>query len=236
MTGFDTIVTGGDRVRVGPFRGSAQTGSIVPLANSGAVHDEAVAQGLATLRSRGFDHVVTSAMGPIESRPFHAAGFRIHHELHLLIRDLESHPAPAPDGRIRLRAARRTDWNQVLEIDRAAFDSFWQFDSDSIRDALKATPSRRFQVVKANPPTGYHITGRAGPNGYLQRLAVDPAAHRQGLGRLLLHDSLAWLQRRNVDRVFVNTQLDNDAAYSLYRAEHFAVAEHRLAVLELDLR
>ena len=208
---------------------------MVPLSDGAPIGPETITRAVDTLRNRGFRHIVTSALGPREARPFELVGFGLHHELHLLVRDLQQHPAPNRINRQFTRSARRSDWDQVLAIDRLAFDEFWQFDSAAVRDALRATPSSRFHVARGAPPLGYHITGRAGPNGYLQRLAVHPDAHRQGLGRGLLNDSLAWLQRRNVRRVFVNTQLENTAAYGLYRAEAFELESYRLAVLQLKL-
>ncbi len=63
---------------------------------------------------------------------------------------------------------------------------------------------------------GYAITGRAGDQGYLQRLAVAAAARRTGVGRALALDGLRWLRRRGVARAVVNTQYGNDAALALY--------------------
>jgi len=213
----ETIVAGGDRVRVGPFR-------------------QAITDSLDALRERGFTQAVTSALGPLECSPFRSLGFTTHHELHLLVRDLIRYPVINPPPRSSVRPARRIDWPTVLEIDQLAFDGFWRFDEDSIRDALRATPSRRFHMTRTTPSVGYHITGRAGFNGYLQRLAVHPDHHGKGLGRLLLRDGLGWLQRRSAERVFVNTQLENTSALGLYQAEHFELEDQRLAVLEIDLR
>lgn len=142
----DTIAAGGDRIRIGPHRGSDHTAMLVPVDVRGILNEQALAKSLDALRQRGYSLVVTWALGPAETRPFLAAGFETHHELHLMTRDLEQHPATTPVERGRLRAVRRTDWNQVLDVDRAAFDSFWQFDHDGIRNALKATPSRRLNL------------------------------------------------------------------------------------------
>lgn len=231
----ETIVGSGDRIRVGPFRGSTDVGALVPVATRGTVQESVIIESLDVLRSRGFKRAVTSALGTRECAPFRSLGFNTHHELHLLVRDLIRYPVTQPPPRSALRPARRVDWARVLEIDANAFDGFWRFDEDSIRDALRATPSRRFHLTRTTPAAGYHITGRAGLNGYLQRLAVDPSQHGQGLGRLLLLDSLAWLQRRSVERVYVNTQLENAKALGLYQAEHFVLEDQRLAVLEIDL-
>lgn len=232
MTAHDTIVVGADRVRISPWRGSSSVASIVPFAGAIQVQVDAVARALDAVRDQGFDQVVTSALGPAEIAPFLSQGFTTHHELHLLSKDLE--PVTAPSWR-KTRNARRTDWGAVLDIDRRAFAAFWQFDESGIRDALAATPTRRFRVVRHEPVLGYHITGRAGLNGYLQRLAVHPDAHGQGWGSLLLSDALAWMFRRGARRGYVNTQLENQTALALYLRHGFLVEDQRLAVLQRDI-
>ena len=82
---------------------------------------------------------------------------------------------------------------------------------------------------------GYAITGRAGPRGYLQRLAVDPLLQRRGIGAALVRDGLRWLRRWGAREVLVNTQVDNRAALALYEALGFRLQADGLAVLRRDL-
>ncbi|MGH9274339.1 MAG: GNAT family N-acetyltransferase, partial [Acidimicrobiales bacterium] len=105
-------------------------------------------------------------------------------------------------------------------------------------DALGATPSARLRVVArvdGEGVIGYAITGRAGSRGYLQRLAVDPAAQRRGIGAALVIDGLRWLRRWGAHEVLVNTQVDNGAALALYEAMGFRRQPDGLAVLRRDL-
>ena len=80
-------------------------------------------------------------------------------------------------------------------------------------------------------PRGSALTGRAGRNGYLQRVAVDPTARRLGFGRALVADALQWLQRHDVGRTLVNTQLDNHRAVALYESCGFRRLPVGLCVL-----
>jgi hypothetical protein len=82
---------------------------------------------------------------------------------------------------------------------------------------------------------GYAVTGRPHHHGYLQRLAVDPAEHRHGVGRALVLDSLAWLRRHGATSVLVNTQESNRAALRLYEDLGFEREPHGLDVLVCDL-
>lgn len=229
MTGQNTLVVGNDRFRIGPRRGSSDIASMVPLPGSGQVQEESLHQTIDALRQRGFRHVITSALGPRELDPFLRGGFTPHHELHLLTKQLTATPPP---DRTLLRRARRADWENVLAIDAVAFSNFWQFDRVGLRDALDATPQRRFRVVRARPTLGYHIAGLAGTSGYLQRLAVHPTAHGQGLGSALLADAQAWMHRRGARIAYVNTQLDNQTALDLYLRNGFELEQQRLTVLQ----
>ncbi len=96
-------------------------------------------------------------------------------------------------------------------------------------DVRCATPRHRARLAGDADAhlAAYAITGRDAGQGFLQRLAVDPAHQRRGLGRALVLDSLQWLGRWRVRRVLVNTPTDNEAALSLYEQVGF----HRLPEL-----
>ena len=79
------------------------------------------------------------------------------------------------------------------------------------------------------------MTGRAGPRGYLQRLAVDPDAQRCGIGSALVADALRWLKRWGAREVLVNTQEDNGGAVALYEHLGFRREAEGLAVLQRPL-
>jgi ribosomal protein S18 acetylase RimI-like enzyme len=227
----DVISWGQERVRARPWRGSDDIAEVAPLSGSIVPSTEFVERCVTTLAARGFHEVVTAALSPIEQVPFLAAGFELRERLHLLAHDLVRLPA-APTTAIDVRRARRSDRAGVLAIDRLAFGQFWRFDDAGLDEAMHATPIARFRVaVRGGDLAGYAIAGRAGRRGYLQRLAVDPARQRQGIGRLLTLDSLRWMNRRGVERAVVNTQLENDAALELYQSLGFRLQSIGLAVL-----
>jgi ribosomal protein S18 acetylase RimI-like enzyme len=90
--------------------------------------------------------------------------------------------------------------------------------------------------TQATAIVGYAITGRAGGHGFLQRLAVHPAWQRRGVGRALVLDGLTWLQRRGVERVVVNTQLENRKALALYESLGFRREPRGLSVLSAGVQ
>ena len=198
---------------------------------------EFLARCLDTLAQRGFKRVVTGALSPLEQTGFLAAGFGVEEDLYLLGVDLRQDVAPVPPGGrlVRPLLGRR---KEVLVVDHAAFPPFWRFDEPGLADAIAATPHTRLRAA-LDPAdgrvAGYTICGRAGRRGFVQRLAVDPARQRAGVGRRLLFDGLHWMRRHGVDKAVVNTQIGNQAALALYRGAGFTDEPTGLSVLSAGL-
>jgi ribosomal protein S18 acetylase RimI-like enzyme len=235
MTGHRLLPGSEPRLRVVPWRGDVRTAHITP--GRGRPTLAAVHRTLEDLAGAGYSSVLTGALAAADQGPFLQAGFTVHERLHLLVRDLDDLPrAPAP---ARLRRAHHADRPAVLDVDAAAFPSFWRLDASGLADALAATPSARFRVAgpvsDGHAVAGYAVTGRAGPRGYLQRLAVHPEHQRAGLGAALVVDGLRWLRRWGSKEALVNTQEGNDAAVHLYEALGFHRRPDGLAVLRLAL-
>lgn len=222
------------RVRAGSWRGRDDLAYLVPLSGAATLTPEALKQIRSRLREDGFDAVVTAAVGPSERDMLAADGFDEHESLHLLQHDLTDLP-PRPARSRGLRRGTRRDLDAVLDVDHRTFEAFWQLDADGLREAINATPISRLRVVRDPGVVGYAVTGRAGNQGYLQRLAVHPDRQGEGLGIDLVADALHWLRRRQVTTCWVNTQEANDTALALYRRVGFLDAPHQLTVLRRQL-
>lgn len=222
-------------LQVASWRGDAHVVVVSPAPDQPVPTVASVATEVARLRATGIRRLLTGALHQPELAPFLANGFVEHERLHLLRHDLIRLPdATRP---VRLRRAWRRDQPAVLDIDTRAFDAFWALDRRGLEDAIRATPSSRYRVAggRGETPLGYAVTGRAADRGYLQRLAVDPRHHREGIGRALVVDSLVWLRRAGARVAVVNTQERNAGALSLYRACGFVEEPSGLTVLALDL-
>jgi ribosomal protein S18 acetylase RimI-like enzyme len=225
-----TLRFGDTWARLGPWRGGEHIAHLV-VAPDVPLSGAAILDCLQRAKAAGYDEVLTSAMGPAEGEPFVEASFTVRERLHLLTHSMEGEPA-LPEREVT-RATRR-DRPNVLALDDLAFAPFWRLGALGLRDALDATPVRQFRATRSDGEpalTGYAITGRAGDQGYLQRIAVHPAMRRTGLGHTLVADAMHWLWREGVTRSYVNTQLDNAPALALYESFGFQVLPTGLTVL-----
>ncbi len=233
---IDVIRWGRERARTGRWRGDDDVAFINPVPDAPFLSADFVRHCLHTLSAQGFSRVVTGALSPLEQAGFLAAGFDVEERLRLLGMDLGDRLAPIPPGAALQRVPR---WRrpEILGVDRAAFMDFWQFDSEGLLDALRATPSVRFRMAVGGrgEVLAYAISGRSGPRGFVQRLAVLPGAQRSGTGERLLLDGLHWMRRHGVARAVVNTQVGNDAALSLYLKAGFREEPVGLSVLSTGL-
>lgn len=228
---------GGDRLRLRDWAGEAGTGLLIQLTPGSAVSDDSTAAAVESAVAHGYHRLRTSALSHIESEPFLRAGFEPCQQLALLTRPIQS-GLPDINGGIAIRRARRADRPSVLAVDQAAFEPFWQLDQAGLRDALRATPFRHFRVVGNDADTalaGYAISGRSGPAGYLQRLAISPHQQGQGAGAALVIDGLRWMARWGATQAWVNTPLHNTGALRLYERLGFEQVPPGLQVLERAL-
>ena len=143
---------GGERARAAHWRGDREVALLSPVPNAPPPSVEFLRRCMDTLAARGFRRVVTGALSPSEQAGFLAAGFDVEQRLHLLAIDLTADLPRVPPG-VPLRRVKRRRRMEVLEVDRAAFPVFWQFDAAGLRDALRATPSVRFRAA-VDPPGG----------------------------------------------------------------------------------
>lgn len=220
-------------VRAGSWRGRDDLAYLVPLTGAATLTTSTLADIRERLQREGFSEVVTAAVGPRERDMFTADGFTDREQLHLLHHDLKTNLPAMPAQTNRIRRGTRRDHGEVLAVDHATFDEFWQLDQEGLREAIAATSISRLRIIRRDDSTivGYSISGRSGDHGYLQRLAVLASAQGSGLGADLVSDTLHWLRRRGASVAWVNTQEANASALRLYERLGFKPASHRLTVL-----
>ncbi|WP_121194831.1 ribosomal protein S18-alanine N-acetyltransferase [Motilibacter peucedani] len=113
------------------------------------------------------------------------------------------------------------DLDDVLELEQRLFpDDPWT--AGLFWSELAGWPATRHYVVAERDG---RLVGYAGllatADADVQTLAVDPAAQRSGVARLLLDDLLAEARRRRAGAVLLEVRADNERARQVYAAAGF---------------
>jgi ribosomal protein S18 acetylase RimI-like enzyme len=239
----ELVAPDGTRARVRPWPDLEATGQLAVLAGPhGAIAGPTLRAWLELLRDDGWRVVRTGALARVPRQAFEQEGFEVCQELALLRLDLVHPPTRPPRSTVQAVRRhgswrrRRTRIEQAAAVDAAAFGLGWRMEVDGIVDAAAATPAHRIGVVEdGGEVVAYAIAGRAGREGFLQRLAVHPDHQGRGMGRALALDALRWLGRHGASSVLVNTHVDNVVALGLYADLGFRRLPDGLVVLERRL-
>lgn len=195
-----------------------------------------IRQWTAYAQDLGYRAVRTNALNRQVARQVEHAGYNVLQELVLLelIAPRRALSAAHHPSRPQTKHVAIDEIADASAVDVAAFGREWGLGEKAIADVCAATPRFRMSGV-GDPLVGFAISGRDGKQGFLQRLSVSPERQREGIGRALVLDSLEWMTRCRVQRVLVNTAVDNHAALTLYQSLGFRRVGERLRVYERAL-
>lgn len=162
------------------------------------------------------------------------SSFEYTHSITMLNWDYQLLPEPQANDSIQIRPMNVDDLAAVQQVDEAAFSPIWQNSLPYLelayrQAAIASVAEKDGQIV------GYQISTTTPAGGHLARLAVDPGAQGQGIGRQLLHDLLSQFIRRGANCVTVNTQKDNAASLALYRGMGFELSGEEYPVYQSNL-
>ncbi len=133
-----------------------------------------------------------------------------------------------PRGQFAVRPARRDDVDDIVAIERRAFNDPWS--AGSFR-ALVGNPLVHFLVAE-DPITGqifgYVVAWVVVDEAEIANLAVSDDARRAGIGARLLDQAIDAAKQRNCRVVFLEVRESNTAAKALYASRGFEVAGRRM--------
>jgi ribosomal protein S18 acetylase RimI-like enzyme len=182
------------------------------------------------LNELGAPNVFSPPLPASSRRPWEEAGFEEYVPLALLRLEL-GEGMPSPDHLIVTPPT--TSISSLLDIDHAAFDEFWRFDRNAMKEAIAATGTARTLQIRGpdGEPVAFAILGFGHAMSYLQRLAVHPDWQGQQMGRSLTRGAAKLSRKAGSKAMLLNTQADNRAALDLYQSEGFVTLPEPLALL-----
>ena len=219
--------------RVRAWSGDPTVAQLLMHHNRSAPTPADVERWCAHLAAQGFRGVRTGALYAQQADALVPLGFAPIQRLALLE---HRHPRDIPRPAGTTERMHAGEEGAAAAVDEAAFGRPWSLDATAIAEVRTATPRHRARAVRHDDRlVAFAVSGRDNRLGFLQRLAVDPAVQRGGVGRRLVLDSLRWAGRWRASRVLVNTHVDNEPALALYDSTGFVRLPDELVVLERGL-
>ncbi len=245
------VVSGEATIELSFWRGPRGSRPLIAVRGHSPPRARAVDEAARRVAAMGFDRVFTEAVDEKAALPFLETGFSVVEELVVLKRSVGRF-SRVPRERTAKPLARIVPadphrYQEIAGLDRRAFPEFWSLSPEGIEDAVRATRSAVVLVAEAlapapdlhypqgDPLLGYAILGIEGRTAYLQRLGVDPAWQRRGLGRALAISVMRLARRSTASVLWVNTPATNLGALTLYESLGFAPLGRPLLVLSMDL-
>jgi len=186
------------------------------------------------LRANGARSIWLLVMEPWIAPIARRWGFRPANTVISLRRHSFDIPASAALKGVTLRAAQDSDFDALLKVDAAAFESMWQYDREMLDLARRHAASLTL-LERDGRPVGYQLSTWHIDSGHLARLAVVPDQQGLGLGGLLIEDMLRFFAGRGTHTITVNTQEDNHASQQVYKRYDFRRVSQQVAVWSLKL-
>jgi ribosomal-protein-alanine N-acetyltransferase len=116
---------------------------------------------------------------------------------------------------------RPADLDAVILIERRSFTAPWE---ESTFRGLMRRPSASLLVAEIDDEVvGYSVTWFAADEGELGDIAVLPERRGEGIGRLLLHESIAVAAGRGTRSLYLEVREANEVARRMYATDGFDV-------------
>ena len=124
-------------------------------------------------------------------------------------------------ARPSVRAMRVADLDEVMLIERRSFSAPWE---ESTFRGLMRRPSAALLVAENDDElTGYSVMWFAADEGELGDIAVVPERRGEGIGRMLLRESIAVAASRGTRSLYLEVRESNEVARRLYEKVGFSV-------------
>lgn len=186
------------------------------------------------LMALGVDTVYSPPLYRSSAAVWRASGYEERHRLNIMERSLG---LPFEPTCIPMTMTVDPPWDQVVRIDKGAFEGMWRMSETGLREALEST--RVGTVLLAGDrahPDGYAMVGSQWGVCYLHRVAVDPTRRGRGIGSELVRAAIGWARRTLSTAMVLNVRPGNHEARRLYEREAFTATGTDLHLLGYGAR
>jgi ribosomal protein S18 acetylase RimI-like enzyme len=137
---------------------------------------------------------------------------------------------------VTIRPVEKEDLVRLVEIETAAFAPLWRHSEEGLKLALRETVC--FDVALVDEQIvgfQYSAPNQQGAGAHLVRITVHPSVQGFGVGSALMQAAFEKYRSRGMNRVSLNTQLDNIASHRLYEKFGFYRTGDQLPVWVLNI-
>lgn len=117
-----------------------------------------------------------------------------------------------------IRNARKSDVNEILEIENGSFDLFDIFPKSLFNHYLNDKKDDFFVILnQAESIVGYAILIEKNGNGYLLSIAVHPKSRNKGIAEIFLEFLENKCKEKGYKKLILEVRMDNEKAIKIYR-------------------
>jgi ribosomal-protein-alanine N-acetyltransferase len=117
------------------------------------------------------------------------------------------------------------DINNIMEIEKISFIDSWS--EKMFQEIIFSPISRGFIVEYDKTLVGYTVLYAVDVEAHIMNFAVSPAKRKQGFGRQLLAQAIAFLKEIDISECYLEVREENRDAQRLYKNFGFEVIGRR---------
>ena len=188
---------------------------------------------LADLRRAGVAELTFVGLAPWLARCLEGAGF-VTRTTVISYQWTGGEDLPEGNAGVRLRRATPLDLEDLVALDRLAFEPMWRY-SPRLHRRLYERAACMLVADVDGRAVGYQAGSFVCGQGQIIRLAVHPDWRGQGIGTRLLREALRFFRARGVSFVTLNTQADTWIARRLYQRMGFVPMDEEVPAMTRTL-
>ncbi|MHA1976728.1 MAG: GNAT family N-acetyltransferase [Candidatus Hodarchaeales archaeon] len=136
----------------------------------------------------------------------------------------------AINNEIEVRKAKKSDLDEILQIENACFSKYWQMNKEKFKQILKNNTEVLFVAILNKTIVGYNFNAisRVNQSGNYIRIATLPDLQEQYIATTLTAQAFKWFKSKSVTRVVLSTFADSLTHNEMYQKWGFQKHEQEL--------